>query len=231
MNRRKLIIPVKEDESVSAILTMPQDKRRTLNTGVITAHGAGNDMENELVVAFTSGLAEAGYPTLRFNFPYKERGLKVPDRQNKLEDTWAAVFRYFQEHADAHLQHIIAAGKSMGGRVASQMVAGGKLPVEGMIFLGYPLHPAGDPSTIRDAHFYQIAMPMLFFAGTRDTLCDLTKLKTVLKKLSASWQLEVIKGGDHSFHVPKSQGTRQADIFDRIVNVAREWMETNFAGR
>ena len=231
MDRRKLIIPVAEEESVSAILTMPRDKRRTLNTGVITAHGAGNDMENELVVAFSDGLAKAGYPTLRFNFPYKEKGLKVPDRQNKLENTWAAVFRYFQGYPNVHLQHIIAAGKSMGGRVASQMIAEEKLPVEGLIFLGYPLHPAGDQSTIRDAHLYQIIMPMLFFAGTRDTLCDLAKLKTVLKKLSAPWQLEVIEGGDHSFHVPKSQGTTQADIFDRIVKTAREWMETTFTGQ
>ena len=160
MNRKKLTIPVGKDESVSAILTMPRNK--ILKTGVITAHGAGNDMENELLVAFTDGLANAGYPSLRFNFPYKEKGLKAPDGQRKLEDTWTAVYRYFQENSAVKVNHIIAAGKSMGGRVASQLIAGEKLAVDGLILLGYPLHPSGDQSKIRDAHLYKIGLPMLF---------------------------------------------------------------------
>jgi predicted alpha/beta-hydrolase family hydrolase len=205
MDTRRLTIPVAEDESVSAILTMPTNKKRMYSAGVIAAHGAGNDMENNLLVAFTDGLAKAGYPALRFNFPYKEKGLKAPD------------------------SHIIAAGKSMGGRVASQMAAEKRLPVEGLIFLGYPLHPAGDQSKIRDAHLYQVEMPMLFFAGTRDSLCDMTKLQTVLKKLSAPWKLEIIEGGDHSFHIPKSVGITESDIYDRIVKTARQWIETTFA--
>jgi len=101
--------------------------------------------------------------------------------------------------------------------------------VEGLIFLGYPLHPSGDRSKIRDAHLYQVEMPMLFFAGTRDSLCDLTKLQTVLKKLSAPWKLEIIEGGDHSFHIPKSVGITESDIYDRIVKTAGQWIETTFA--
>ena len=229
MYKRKLTIPVGVDESVSAILTMPSNKKNTFSKGVITAHGAGNDMENVLLLAFTDGLARAGYPALRFNFPYKEKGLKAPDSQNKLENTWAAVCRYFQENSTVHVNHIIAAGKSMGGRVASQMAAEKRLPVEGLIFLGYPLHPADDQSKIRDAHLYQVAMPMLFFAGTRDSLCNLLILQNVLDKLSASWKLEIIEGGDHSFHVPKSMGITESDIFNRIVKTARQWIETTFA--
>ena len=229
MDTRRLTIPVTEDESVSAILTMPTNKKRMYSAGVITAHGAGNDMENDLLVAFTDGLAQAGYPALRFNFPYKEKGLKAPDSQKKLEDTWAAVCRHFQKSTVVNVNHIIAAGKSMGGRVASQMAAEKRLPVEGLIFLGYPLHPSGDRSKIRDAHLYQVEMPMLFFAGTRDSLCDLTKLQTVLKKLSAPWKLEIIEGGDHSFHIPKSMGITESDIYDRIVKTAGQWIETTFA--
>ena len=229
MDRIKLTIPVTKDESVSAILTMPPNKKRMYSAGMITAHGAGNDMENDLLVAFTDGLAKAGYPTLRFNFPYKEKGLKAPDSPKKLEDTWAAVCRYFQEDSTVNVNHIIAAGKSMGGRIASQMVAEKKLPVQGLIFLGYPLHPAGDQSKIRDAHLYNIEIPMLFFAGTRDSLCDLTKLQSVLKKLSAPWKLEIIEGGDHSFHIPKSMGITESEIFDRIVKTAKQWIETTFA--
>ncbi|MCE5210802.1 MAG: dienelactone hydrolase family protein [Deltaproteobacteria bacterium] len=228
MDRKKLTIPVGGDESVSAILTLPPDKKKTLSTGVITAHGAGNDMENDLVVAFTDGVAGAGYPTLRFNFPYKEKGLKAPDRQNKLEDTWAAVCRYFQENAEIRINRIIAAGKSMGGRVASQMAAEKRLPVEGLIFLGYPLHPADDQTKLRDAHLSRIALPMLFFAGTRDTLCNLTKLQNVLNKISAPWQLEIIEGGDHSFYVPKSMNLAKSDVFDHVVQTGIKWLEKTF---
>jgi predicted alpha/beta-hydrolase family hydrolase len=229
MDRKKLTIPVTKDESVSVILTMPPNKKRIYSAGVITAHGAGNDMENDLLVAFTDGLAKAGYPALRFNFPYKEKGLKAPDNPKKLEDTWAAVCRYFQENSTVHVNHMIAAGKSMGGRIASQMAAERKLPVQGLIFLGYPLHPAGDQSKIRDAHLYNIEIPMLFFAGTRDSLCDIAKLQSVLKMLSAPWKLEIIEGGDHSFHIPKSMGITESEIFDRIVKTAKQWIQTAFA--
>jgi predicted alpha/beta-hydrolase family hydrolase len=109
------------------------------------------------------------------------------------------------------------------------MAAERKLPVEGLIFLGYPLHPAGDPSKIRDAHLYDIEIPMLFFAGTRDSLCDIAKLQSVLKKLSAPWKLEIIEGGDHSFHLPRSMGITESEIFDRIVKTAKQWIETTFA--
>jgi predicted alpha/beta-hydrolase family hydrolase len=223
MNRKRLTIPVAKDESVSAILTMPRDK--ILKTGVITAHGAGNDMENELLVAFTDGLSNVGYPTLRFNFPYKEKGLKAPDSQRKLEDTWTAVYRYFLENSAVKVNHIIAAGKSMGGRIASQLIAGEKLPVEGLILLGYPLHPSGDQSKIRDAHLYKIGLPMLFFAGTRDSLCNMAKLQNVLQKISAPWELKIIEGGDHSFHVPMSMGIKDSEIHDRIVTTALQWIE------
>jgi len=228
MNRRKLTIPVTTGESVSAILTLPPNKNRMSGTGVIVAHGAGNDMENALLAAFTDGLANSGYPALRFNFPYKEKGLKTPDSQEKLEDTWTSVCRYFQEGSDFDITRIIAAGKSMGGRIASQLAARIILPVEGLIFLGYPLHPAGDQSKIRDAHLYNIEVPMLFFAGTKDRLCDLVLLQTVLAKLSAPWTLDIIEGGDHSFHVPKAIGITESDIYSRIVKRAALWLETTF---
>ncbi|HOQ41737.1 MAG TPA: hypothetical protein PK178_06260, partial [Smithellaceae bacterium] len=91
------------------------------------------------------------------------------------------------------------------------------------------LHPASDRSKVRDAHLYHVEIPTLFFAGTRDTLCDLTILQSVLDKLPADWELEVIEGGDHSFHVPKSMGISESDIFHRIVTRTKQWMETNFS--
>ena len=112
----------------------------------------------------------------------------------------------------------------MGGRVASQMAADGLLPVDRLIFLGYPLHPAGDKEKLRDSHLYRIQAPMLFFAGTRDPLCALEKLKDVLHQLKASWQLFVIEGGDHSFHVPKSFHKTEEEIFSQIAQKSLEWL-------
>jgi len=229
MNTTRLTIPVMEDESVSAVLTVPPEGNTVKKAGIITAHGAGNDMNNPLLVAFCDGLTGKGYPTVRFNFPYKEKGLKAPDGRKKLESTWSAVYRYFTEESALDFSHVIAAGKSMGGRVASHMAAEKTLPVDGIIFLGYPLHPPGDPTKIRDAHLYEITVPLLFFAGTRDRLCDLKTLDTVLAKLSAPWKRDVIEGGDHSFHIPKSMEIKETDIFDRIVSTSAEWMETLFA--
>lgn len=226
MDTTRITIPVMNEESVSAVLTVPPNGNTVKKTGIITAHGAGNDMENPLLVAFCDGLAMKGYPAMRFNFPYKEKGLKAPDGRKKLENTWVAVYRFFTGELALDVNHIIAAGKSMGGRVASHMVAEKTLPVDGIIFLGYPLHPPGDPTKIRDAHLYEITVPLLFFAGTRDPLCDLGRLDSVLSKLSAPWKREVIDGGNHSFHTPKSLGIRETDIFDRIVSTSAEWIET-----
>lgn len=208
---------------------MPANKKKIYSAGIITAHGAGNDMENDLLAAFADGMARAGYPVLRFNFPYKEKGLKAPDKPVKLGGTWTAACRYFKEDSPIKVKHLIAAGKSMGGRIASQMASVGKLQAEGLIFLGYPLHPTSDRSKIRDAHLYHVEMPMLFFAGTRDTLCDLTTLQSVLDKLSARWELEIIEGGDHSFHVPKSMNIPESEIYHGIVTRTKQWIEANFS--
>ena len=226
MGSIRLTIPVSKDESVSGILTIPSKKKKIYSAGLITAHGAGNDMENDLLAAFADGMSQAGYPVLRFNFPFKEKGLKAPDKPGKLEDTWTAACRYFKEDSPIKVKHLIAAVKSMGGRIASQMAAVGRLPANGLIFLGYPLHPTSERSKIRDAHLYHVEMPMLFFAGTRDTLCDLTILQSVLDKLSARWELEIIEGGDHSFHVSKSMGIPESEIYHRIVKRTTSWLET-----
>jgi len=181
-------------------------------------------MTNPLLSAFATGLAAAGYPTLRFNFLYADRKKKSPDSQATLVKTWQAAHRFLLQESGVEFDALVAAGKSMGGRVASQMQADGLLPVEGLIFLGYPLHPAGNPEKVRDSHLYRIKIPMLFFAGTRDPLCDMEKLNTLLPRLHAQCSLHTVPGGDHSFNVPKSLGMNQQDIFRRIIEKAVEWL-------
>jgi predicted alpha/beta-hydrolase family hydrolase len=194
-------------------------------TGVIVAHGAGNDMEAPLLVAFSEGLAAAGYPTLRFNFLYRERGRKAPDNYQTLAETWGSAANFFRERLGRRIDSWVAAGKSMGGRVASQMVADGLLAAGRLIFLGYPLHSAGDKEKLRDTHLYRVNVPMLFFAGTRDPLCDLKRLKPVLGHLTAPRNLHIIDGGDHSFHIPKSTGTSETETYDKIIKVTVRWLE------
>ena len=225
MITQNVSIPLENDESVSGILSAPEDAEPAKTTGVIFAHGAANDMNNPLIRFVSRGLALAGYVTLRFNFPYKEKGKKSPDSQAKLIQTWQGVYRFFSTHPEFAPKTIVACGKSMGGRVASQMVVEGLLPVSKLVFLGYPLHAPGKKDQLRDAHLYTIPVPMLFLAGTRDTLCDLDILKTVLDRLKALWHLEVIDGGDHSFRVPKSHPVSQEDTYALILLAVTGWLK------
>lgn len=224
MTSQTLAIPISASESVSAVLSLPAPDISRRATAVIVAHGAGNDMDHPLLITFCEGLVNVGYTAVRFNFPYKERGRKVPDRQEILELTWQQVFRYVKDQAGYSFDRIIAAGKSMGGRVASQLAARGDLPCDGLLFLGYPLHPAGNKDKLRDEHLYRIRFPMLFFAGTRDTLCDLAMLKIVLGRLGDLAELEVIEGGDHSFKVPKSQAKSIEEVQAQILKRSVQWL-------
>jgi predicted alpha/beta-hydrolase family hydrolase len=221
-------IPVRDIGEVSAVLSVRERGKTTKGTGVILAHGAGNDMNTPLFLFLSNGLAEAGYPTLRFNFLYREKGKKAPDKEDILSLTWQSVFQYFKAHPSYEPGAIIAAGKSMGGRIASRMVAEGRLEASGLILLGYPLHPPGKPNRLRDAHLYQIGIPMLFLAGTRDALCDLRKLEGVIRRITSPCGLEIVEGGDHSFNVPKSLGIKQEVVYHGILGRTLNWIGARF---
>jgi predicted alpha/beta-hydrolase family hydrolase len=224
MKTKIVSIPIDQGERVSGVVSIPDGHRAGDSTGIIIAHGANNDMNNPLIVLLADGLAETGYPTLRFNFPYKERGRKGPDPQGILVRTWQRAYEFLRGHREYAPREILAAGKSMGGRVASQMVADGLLPAGGLIFLGYPLHPPGNKEKLRSAHLLQVGVPLLFFAGTRDSLCDVSLLRGVLEGLSVPWDLEVIEGGNHSFRMPKSIGQTQEEIYGRILEKTVAWL-------
>jgi uncharacterized protein len=225
MRSLDVTIPVSTDESVSGVLVVPQGFGAGRTAAVIAAHGAGNDMHAPLLVHFSEGLCQAGFLALRFNFPYKEKGQKAPDSQEKLVAAWQAAFEFIREHPHYRTARIVAAGKSMGGRIASQMAADSLISVKALVFLGYPLHPPGNKKQLRDAHLYRITVPMLFFAGTRDTLCDLDLLKPVVSRLKAPTYLEVIEGGDHSFVLPKSFKSSEAAVHEKILQRTVAWLK------
>jgi predicted alpha/beta-hydrolase family hydrolase len=217
-------IPLRDKAAVSGVLVVPGSFRAGEGTAVILAHGAGNDMNHPLITSLADGLAEAGHVTLRFNFLYRERGLERPDSLEVLFRAWEGAYRFMHEHPRCRPRVLVGAGKSLGGRVAAQMVAEGLLPVDRLVFLGYPLHPPGKPERLRDAHLYRIAIPMLFFAGTRDSLCDLSLLEAVLERVAAPWALEVVEGGGHSFHLPRAAGLSEEEIHRRILKLALRWL-------
>lgn len=231
VSSRNVSIPVGSNGQKTSGLILVPAQRKTRTT-VIVAHGAGNDMYSPLLTAFAEGLSHAGYPTVRFNFLYREHGKRMPDREETLSQTWRAAYDFAKSCPDLQSDMVVAAGKSLGGRIASQMVADGSLPVDRLVFLGYPLHAPGRKDKLRDWHIYRVKVPMLFFVGTRDPLCDVDRLKTVLGRLHADWDFLMIEGGDHSFRVPKSVGMEAEEVNRRIVEKTLEWLDAPppFAG-
>jgi predicted alpha/beta-hydrolase family hydrolase len=164
---------------------------------LVLAHGAGNDLNSPILAGFAEGLAAAGVACLRFNFLYKERGRKAPDREPLLRDAWAAAFEEGRHRGGP----VWAGGKSLGGRIASMMVADGSLEAAGLVFVGYPLHPPGRHDRIRDQHLDDVKVPMLFLQGTADPFARWDLLRATVDRLGDRATLHPVEGGDHSFRV------------------------------
>jgi predicted alpha/beta-hydrolase family hydrolase len=187
---------------------------------VVLAPGAGAGMTHPFMESFAGGLSAADLAVLRFDFLYTELGKKAPDRAPVLEATFEAVA---EKAGKLGHKRVFLGGKSMGGRIASQVVARGRA-ADGLVFLGYPLHPPGKPERLRDAHLYGIQIPMLFVEGTRDPFCPLDTLKTVRSRLTASAEVAVIEDGDHSFKVRKSSGRSTEAAWEEVVLAVSSWI-------
>jgi len=223
MSLHRRTIPLGDGQSVSAIVALPENFKPGHTAAVVLAHGAGNDMQSPFISAVHEGLAARGYVTVKFNFPYKERGGRAPDRTPVLEACYRSVLDAVRADRDIAAPRIVVGGKSLGGRMASHLAAQGA-DVAGLLLLGYPLHPAGQPHKLRVAHLEQIRAPMLFFAGTRDALCTLDLLRETIKRLHAPVDLHIIEGGDHSFNVPKSMHREPAAVMDEILAASTDWL-------
>jgi len=203
---------------VSGIMTMPPRARACY----VFAHGAGAGMTHPFMAAVAEGLAARGIATLRYQFPYMERGSKRPDSPAIAHATVRAAVEA------ATLLHpklpLIAGGKSFGGRMTSQAQALTPLPCVGLAFLGFPLHPAGKPSSDRAEHLFEIKIPMLFLQGTRDTLADLGELRPVCNKLGSRATLKLFDGADHSFHVPARSGRKDAEVLAEALDTLAAWI-------
>jgi uncharacterized protein len=189
----------------------------------VFAHGAGAGMAHAFMSAVAEGLAARGIATLRYNFPYMERGSKRPDPPKVAHAAVrAAVAEAALRWPDVPL---FAGGKSFGGRMTSQAQAIEALPgVRGLVFVGFPLHPAGKPSDDRAAHLAEVKVPMLFLQGTRDELADFPLLQGVVQRLHDRATLERFDEADHSFHVPARTGRRDAEVLADLLDRMAAWM-------
>jgi predicted alpha/beta-hydrolase family hydrolase len=193
------------------------------STCLIIAHGAGGPMHTPFIRYFHTELAKRGFLTVKFNFPYMEARRRVPDRREILEGSYRTVVEQ-AKNGGHKSDRMLIGGKSMGGRIASQIAANG-VDVNGLFFLGYPLHPIGKPDQLRDAHLYQIKKPMLFVSGTRDSFARRDLLETVVSKIGSYAQIHWIQDGDHSFKTPNAK-TGNADSMQEALVSLVDWLQT-----
>ncbi len=192
----------------------------------LLAHGAGAGMRHTFMEAAAGELAGRGIATLRYQFPYMERGGGPPDRRPVLVATVRAAAAMAAEWADAEDLVLVAGGKSMGGRMTSAAAAEATLSaVRGLVFFGFPLHAAGKPSTDRGDHLASVGLPMLFLQGTRDRLADLELLRPLLADVTPTPELHVVDEADHGFHVTKRSGRTDAVVIEELATVAAAWVE------
>jgi hypothetical protein len=193
-------------------------------TLVILGHGAGSQRRTPGLVRFAEALAASGRRVLLYNFPYSEAGRRIPDRTPVLEATTRAVGAFGRERLAA--QRLVHGGRSMGGRMASQIVAGGAA-ADGLLLLGYPLHPPGQPDKLRDAHLERLTLPTLFVQGTRDAFARWDLLTAVLGRLGPQVRLHAVADADHGFAVPRRCGRTAAQVEDEIVRVCADWLSAH----
>ena len=204
---------------VSAILSVPVDAEALYVLG----HGAGAGMRHAFMQAMSERFAARGIATFRYQFPYTEAGKRRPDPKPRLLDTVAAAIACAREHAPT--LPVFAGGKSMGGRMTSMLVAERGTPVQGLVFLGFPLHPAKKPGIDRAEHLAKVDRPMLFVSGTRDDLADFALLSGVLARLGPRAELHVVEGGDHSLSVRKSSGTTTDAVLDGAADAVVQFVQ------
>ena len=216
-----LSIAVDEKRRILGLLQVP----RAARVCYVLAHGAGAGMFHPFMEAVADGLAERDIATLRYQFPYMEEGSRRPDVPKVAQATVRAA-------AGEALRllpglPVVAGGKSFGGRMTSQAQAASPLPgVQGLVFLGFPLHPPGHPSDERGAHLFEIKVPMLFLQGTRDALAATQLMEAVVQRLGDRATLRLFQDADHSFHVPARTGREDAEVRSEMLDRLSAWLDT-----
>jgi predicted alpha/beta-hydrolase family hydrolase len=225
MPAEPLKIEIPGEGEVSSLWLSPANPAACL----ALAHGAGAGMTQRAMEAIAVGLKDLGVATLRYQFPYMERGSKRPDRPAVAQATVRAAVAEARRRAGG--LPLFAGGRSFGGRMTSHAQALEPLPgVSGLVFLAFPLHLAGKPSVIRAEHLADVAIPMLFLQGSHDALAQLDRLQATVAQIGARASLYLIDDADHAFHVPARTGRKDADVLTSALITAVRWMGEVAAG-
>jgi predicted alpha/beta-hydrolase family hydrolase len=198
---------------------------------LILAHGAGAGQRSPFMTSLASAIAAHGIDVVTFDFPYIEQKRRVPDRRPVLEACYAAVIQTVRAEVESAARVLFIGGKSMGGRIATHVAAAGLATnPNGIVLLGYPLHPPGKPDQRRDSHLPDVKCPMLFVQGSRDAFGTPSEFEPVLATLARPATLHVVMFGDHSFKV-STDARRQAEVFDRVQRRIVDWLQEIIAQR
>jgi predicted alpha/beta-hydrolase family hydrolase len=199
-----------------------------IGAALMLGHGAGAGQRSSFMVETARALSALGLDLITFNFLYTEQKRRIPDRAPLLEACYRSVIAAVHREIISAGQHLFIGGKSMGGRIATEVAAAdGNLPIRGLVLLGYPLHPPGRPQQRRDKHLAAIHRPMLFVQGARDTFGTPAELEPVLNGLPVKATLHVVPGGDHSFKVARIDASRRAAMNDEIYRTVADWIASN----
>ena len=219
----KLAIKINAEDVITGLLYAAPKKSRVGIT-LILGHGAGAGQYHAFMRLFAGGMAERGIDAMTFDFLYMERRRGAPDPKAKLESCYLAVIEAARKNKTLKGNRLAIGGKSMGGRIASQVAATPESgDLVGLVFLGYPLHPPGKSEQLRDAHLPLIKAPLLFIQGSRDAFGTADELKATIKKHRLNATLHIIEGGDHSLKVPKSAGP-QEEVYASTMDTIAEWL-------
>ena len=223
MSEAQIKVKVTDAASVTALLYSAAKQTRAGVT-ILLGHGAGANQLSGFMRLFATGLAERGIDVVTFNFLYTEQGRKIPDPAPRLEGCYRAVIDAALKHKKLKGNQLVIGGKSMGGRIASQVAAQNGENIAGLVFLGYPLHPPGRPEKMRSEHLPKIKAPMLFMQGSRDAFGTRDEIEATIKKLKLPAKLYAVEGGDHSLKVPKSVGIPQPEVYEAAMGYIAEWI-------
>jgi predicted alpha/beta-hydrolase family hydrolase len=221
METRTLTLPLGPDRHLRAVLGIPA--AASMDAILILGHGANNTMDHPLILGLQESLVREGLVTVRFNFPYAQEGKKRPDPDPVLEGAFRLVVEYVAQLEEFKGLELFLGGKSMGARLAAQLVAQ-DVGASGLVFLGYPLHAPGRPEQLRDRALYLLPCPLLFFQGGRDPFCHLDRLGAVLTNIPVRTDLHVLPGLGHSFEA--GRGELLPETLGEVTRVILGWLDS-----
>lgn len=226
-------IPIPEEVAgvpkLSGVLGVPEWWPTGSRVGVVLAHDRSSDHQDPILVGLQRGLTERGYLSLRFNFPFAQAGKRRPDKDPVLERAFLDAVQLLGRDPTAAPAHLFLGGKGIGGSVAAR-AAMARLRVEGLFFMGFPLHRADKPDTLDPELLYRVISPMLFLQGTRDRYCDLDTLRQTLIRVGAPKTLHVVEEADHAFKVLKKSGRTEDDVIAELLGALERWIGSVLAG-